>query len=268
MSPVFTRGAVAGLAIAFCACGSETSQTAEESRSQVAGECADAWGAEICTWAVMDGDAVVEVGATIPLATLEAAPADAPFTWPPTTTAVVPLPAAAEEQRGLTHLTFLWEAMGHPPATFLTPHFDFHFYLIPSAERLALECSEPIKASNLPEGYSMPDEHLPPELVEITGVETLVGVCVPEMGMHAMSTVEMENPDPFDGTMIVGYWEETPIFIEPMISRAYLLERQSFDLTVPAIPGLEGTQPTAFRAEYDAEQDAYRFTLSGFTAAD
>ena len=79
---------------------------------------------------------------------------------------------------------------------------------------------------------------------------------------------EMENPDPFYGTMVVGYWEETPIFIEPMVSRAHLLKRQSFDLTVPAIPGLEGTQPTAFRAEYDAEQDACQFTFSGFDVAD
>ena len=39
----------------------------------------------------------------------------------------------------------------------------------------------------------------------------------------------------------------------------------AFDLTVPAVPGLEGRQPTMFRANYDAEQDAYRFTFSEFS---
>jgi hypothetical protein len=214
---------------------------------------------------MMEGDAVVEVGATVPLASIEGAPPDAPFTWPPTIGASIRLPEHAVEQKSLTHLTMYWEAMGHPPATFLVPHFDFHFYLISAEERLAIDCSTLSKPSEPPAGYSLPDEQLPPELVEITGVETLVGVCVPEMGMHALRTVELETTEPFDGTMIVGYYEETPIFIEPMISQAFLMERQSFDLTVPAIPGLEGGQPTLFQAEYVAGQDAYRFTFSGFS---
>jgi hypothetical protein len=233
--------------------------------SEVAGECEDAYGADICTWATMEGDAVLEVGATIPLASIEGAPGDAPFVWPPHTEAAVNLPEAARKQNGMTHLTFLWEAMGHPPQTFLVPHFDFHFYLIPPDERLAIDCSRLSKPTDLPAGYSMPDEQLPPELAEITGTDTLVGVCVPEMGMHALVTAELESPDPFDGTLVVGYYEERPIFLEPMISRALLLNRRSFDLTVPAVPGLQGQQPTVFRAEYDAEQDAYRFAFSGFS---
>jgi hypothetical protein len=213
----------------------------------------------------MEGDAVVEVGATVPMASIEGAPDDWPFTWPVTTSAVVDMPEPAVRQTGVSHLTMYWEPMGHPPATYLVPHFDFHFYLIPPEERLAIDCSQLSKPSEPPEGYSLPDEQLPPELVEITGVETLIGVCVPEMGMHALVTAEMESPEPFDGTMIVGYYEEMPIFLEPMISRSLLLERRSFDLTVPAVPGIRGEQPTMFRAEYDAGQDAYRFTFSEFS---
>jgi hypothetical protein len=259
MSRFLTRGVVAGLAIALYGCASQTST------SEVAGDCQDAFGADVCTWAVMDGDAVVEVGATIPLASIEGAADDAPFTWPPTMGAAVDMPDASR-QNGVSHLTMLWESMGHPPATFLVPHFDFHFYLISQDERLAIDCSELSKPSDLPEGYAMPDEQLPPELVEITGVETLIGLCVPEMGMHSLVAVEMESPDPFDGTLVVGYYEEKPIFLEPMISRSLLMERRSFDLAVPAVPGLQGEQPTMFRADYDAEQDAYRFTFSGFSA--
>lgn len=262
MSRFLTRGVVAGLVVALYGCASQTST------SEVAGECQEAFGADVCTWATMEGDAVVEMGATIPLASIEGAADDAPFTWPPTLGAAVDMPETAFQQNGVSHLTMFWESMGHPPAAFAVPHFDFHFYLISSDERLAIDCSRLTKPSELPEGYSLPDQQLPPELVEITGVETLVGVCVPEMGMHSLVTAEIESPDPFDGTMVIGYYEGEPIFVEPMISRSFLLERRSFDLTVPAVPGLEGKQPTKFRADYDEEQDAYQFTFSGFSRGD
>ena len=232
------------------------------STSEVAGGCADAFGAEVCTWVVMEGDVVVEAGADIPLASIEAAPADAPFVWPPATAAAVPFPV----ETGFTHMTVNWEAMGHPPETFLVPHFDFHFYVIGQDERLAIDCSRLEKPTDIPAGYSVPDENLPPELAEITGVDTLVGVCVPEMGMHALSTVEMQSTEPFDATMIVGYYDLEPIFVEPMIARDFLLQRQSFALDVPSIPG-HGGSPSTFRGEYDAENDSYRFSFSGFGAA-
>lgn len=233
--------------------------------SEVAGDCSPAFGGEVCTWAVMEGDAVVEVGATVPLATVEGAPADAPFVWPPATEAAIALPAA--EEAGFTHLTINWEAMGHPPQTFLVPHFDFHFYMISPEERLAIDCSKLDKPTAVPAGYTVPDEHLPPELAEIVGTSTLIGVCVPEMGMHALSEVEMASEEPFDGSMIVGYYEGKPIFLEPMLSREFLLERRSFDLAIPAVPGREGRGPTAFRGDYDEAADAFRFTFTGFERA-
>jgi hypothetical protein len=232
--------------------------------SRIDGECADAFGAEVCTWAVVEGDAVVEVGATVPLASVEGAPADAPFEWPPATAASIALPEA--ERTGLTHMTVNWEAMGHPPETFLVPHFDFHFYMISSEERMAIDCTRLEKPTDVPEGYVVPDENLPPELAEITGVETLIGVCVPEMGMHALNAEEMASTEPFTGTMIVGYYDERPIFVEPMIAQSFLTERRTFDVAMPAVPGKAG--PTAFRAEYDEALDAYRFVFSGFGQGD
>ncbi len=251
-------GAVAVAAVVLSGCASSSA------RSEVSGECGNAYGAEVCTWSTLEGDAVVETGMTIPLASIEGAPADAPFTWPPPTEAALDMPVQAARPGGLTHLTINWEAAGHPPATYLVPHFDFHFYLISQEERLAIDCTRLEKATELPAGYTMPDEHLPPDLAAIVGLDTLVGVCVPEMGMHALSEVEMNATEPFDGAMVIGYYEKRPIFLEPMISRAFLLERRSFELPVPAVPGLEGRQPTAFRADYDAEADAYRFTFAGF----
>ena len=51
-----------------------------------------------------------------------------------------------------------------------------------------------------------------------------------------------------------------------MISKALLMQKQSFDLPVPAVPGRTGAQPSKFRADYDAQKQEYRLILSGFSA--
>jgi hypothetical protein len=87
------------------------------------------------------------------------------------------------------------------------------------------------------------------------------------MGMHAILQSEIERQNAFSGTMVIGYYKGKPIFIEPMLSKAMLLGRQSFDLAIPDVPGLAGAHPTKFHAEYDATKQAYRFTFSAFTSA-
>ena len=185
------------------------------------------------------------------------------MSWPPAVVAAPAMPPSS----GLSHLTMYWEPMGHAPTTFMTPHFDFHFYLAPRDEQLAIDCSDLTKPAALPAGYVLPDEVLPPDVAQMIGVDTLVGVCVPEMGMHSLVEVELASDSPFRGTMVLGYYRGEPIFIEPMLSRAMLLERQPFSLEIPRLPGFTGQQPTAFRAEYDVELDAYRFIFSGFSPA-
>jgi hypothetical protein len=85
--------------------------------------------------------------------------------------------------------------------------------------------------------------------------------------MHSLLASELERQETFGGTMVVGYYRARPIFIEPMVSRAMLLQKNSFDLPIPAIPGMSGAHPTTFHAEYDAAQSAYRFVFSGFSPA-
>ncbi len=228
----------------------------------VTGQCADPFQAHVCTWSKAQGKNVVEVGVMVPLAAIENAPADEQMAWPPVPSAVLQLPDSSQRQSGLAHFTFLWEPMGHPPAPFMTPHFDFHFYLIPVSERSSIDCSDLSKPAALPAGYVLPDMALPPPLVKLTGVATLVGVCVPQMGMHSLVATEMEGQTTFRGTMVIGYYGGKPIFIEPMLSRAMLLEKRSFDLPIPVIPGLGSPYPRVFHAEYDAQHNAYRFVFS------
>lgn len=244
-----------------------TACAADEPVVEAAGSCADANGAELCTWASTRGGTTIEAGATIPLASIENAPSEAPMAWPPATTAVVAMPAT-DAPGGFDHMTMYWEPMGHAPMTYQVSHFDFHFYLIPDERRRAIDCADTAKPPTIPDGYVLPDEQLPPEVAEMIGVETLVGICVPEMGMHAVRASDVESDDPFEDTMVVGFYGGEPIFIEPMISQVKLLRRQSFEIPVPAIAGLEGRQPTTFRADYDAAADAYRFTFAGYGATE
>lgn len=249
----------AALCFAFAACASDPAVT------EVSGGCADAYSAQVCTWATVQGDSLMDVGATIPLASIENARADDPMVWPPVPVAVIDLPEAARAQSGFTHLAMYWEAHGHPPGPYLTPHFDFHFYTIPSSERTAISCDRHTRPTAVPAAYALPDVPLPPDMAKMMGVDTLVGLCVPQMGMHALLASEMESAQPFRGTMVVGYNQGSPVFIEPMVTKAMLMERQSFDLPIPEIPGI-GAHPTQFRAEFDAATQSYRFVFSGFAA--
>ncbi len=261
MSQAPLRPLTAVTALVLFACTSEAPIT------EVAGECADAFQAPLCSWATTQGDEVLAVGATVAVASISNAPDQMPMAWPPPMVATVGLPDVAREKTGLTHLTMYWEPMGHMPDAYMVPHFDFHFYTIPSGERDAIDCSDLTKPAALPDAYSLPDEELPPEFAAIAGVDKLVGVCVPEMGMHSLPTAELTSKVPFRGTMVVGYYRGSHIFIEPMVPHAVLMERRSFDLAIPTIPGRTGPLPTTFRAEYDPGQDAYRFTFSGIASA-
>ena len=230
--------------------------------TEISGECETAFGGQLCSWARAQGSNVIDVGVTVPITAIEGTPANHEMAWPPVANAALNVPQASVT--GLTEFTFFWEPMGHPPKPMETPHFDFHFYLIPPAEREAITCNELDKPAQLPAGYELPDEKLPDDVAKAIGVSTLVGVCIPKMGMHALQTSELTATEPMRGTMVVGYYKQKPIFIEPMISKTMLLEKRSFELPIPQIPGFNGTHPTVFRADYDAVANAYRFTFSGF----
>ena len=247
----------------LCSCGPKEVPVVE-----VAGDCVDAYQSRVCTWARMKGDSVVDVGADIPVSFIENAPEHTDMVWPPVLLADLKLPAAVLAQSGLSHLTVLWESMGHPPGPFLTPHFDFHFYTMGQAERDAIDCGDLSKPAALAANYVLPDIGLPPPMAALTKADTLVGLCVPKMGMHSLQGSLMEGTDPFRGTMVLGYWKTGLIFIEPMVSKAMLMEKKNFDLPIPTIPGRAEAYPRAFRADYNAEKSAYRFVFSGFKAGD
>jgi hypothetical protein len=79
-----------------------------------------------------------------------------------------------------------------------------------------------------------------------------------------MPDAELQAGRVFEKTMIVGYYKTKPIFIEPMITRATLLERKGFSIAVPDVPGkpANARYPTQFRADYDQPAQSYRLVFS------
>ena len=231
---------------------------AQEARS-TSRSCSRVLESQVCTWVVMEGGAAVELGATFPMAVIEAVPSDTEMVWPPKQLAAVALPAEAKTALGIDHLGINWEAHGHPPTPFLDPHFDFHFYTLSESQIRAIDCSDETKPPKLPARHALPD-------VDVPGLGVLVGLCVPQMGMHAMVEEELEATDPFEASLVVGYYGGEVISLEPMVSRARLLEKSDFELTVPAIENLPAGvhYPSEFRAEYDAAAKLYRMVFTGF----
>ena len=228
----------------------------------VQGECRSYNGADVCTWGRMQGTTVVAFGATIPVQSIEQAPAEMPMVWPPKADLVVALPAAVQAATGYDHVNVFWEPHGHPPGPYLTPHFDIHFNNVSAADVARIDCADSTKPAALPAAYELPD-------VTIPGVGRLIGICVPGMGMHSLPSAELRSTALFEKTMLVGYYHQQPIFVEPMITRSTLLARRSFSLDVPAVPGAPASLkvPAGFEATYDSTAQAYQFTFRASRAA-
>jgi len=226
----------------------------------VQGECRQVNGASVCAFHTMSGDRVVAFGATIPVKVAENAPADMPMTWPPKADAIIPLDSMVTTATGFDNITVFWEPHGHPPGPYLAPHFDIHFNTM---DVTRIDCADSTKPAAIPAGYELPD-------VTIPGVGTLIGICAPGMGMHALPSAELHSTALFRQTMIVGYYHKAPIFLEPMVTKATLMDRRTFSLDVPAVPGAPASShyPTKFSAVYDSTAQAYRLTFSNFAGTD
>lgn len=53
---------------------------------------------------------------------------------------------------------------------------------------------------------------------------------------------------------------------EPIIAKAMLMEKESFDLVIPEIPGLVGAYPAKLHAEFHATRQEYRIIFPEFAA--
>ena len=172
-----------------------------------------------------------------------------------------------------------WNPGGHePPGVYDVPHFDFHFWTASRAAREAVVPSDPRyqqKADMLP-----PETERPPHYV-VAAPPGAPAPGVPLMGVHWTDVRSPElqgmfgKPEayrPFTTTFLYGSWEGEFTFLEPMITRAYILAKKSaadpavrdeiISIPAPAQVRAAGYYPAAYRILWDAEAKEYRIALT------
>ncbi|HEV7993728.1 MAG TPA: hypothetical protein VGP25_18015 [Gemmatimonadaceae bacterium] len=177
---------------------------------------------------------------------------------------------------------FDWNPLGHEPAgVYDLPHFDFHFYTVSKEVRASILPTDPqfeAKAAN----YPAPQFRSPFYIDAATPAQTTpAGSTVPQMGLHWLDVRSPElqgmagNPagfKPFTKTFIYGSWDGQFIFDEPMITRAYILEKKRatdpavIDEVIPVSTAQRyspaGYYPSAYRITWDAQAREYRIALT------
>ncbi|MEO7456563.1 MAG: DUF5602 domain-containing protein [Gemmatimonadaceae bacterium] len=179
--------------------------------------------------------------------------------------ATLPLPAEAAGT-GFDHAELGYNPLGHDPVQIYgLPHFDMHFYTISAATQLAILPNDPqwaTKASNLPATTFVPSGYVAPPA-------PIAASAIPQMGVHWSDVKSPEfNGQTFSSTFIYGSWDGQFIFMEPMITKAYLESHPSNatrNIPQPAQWAKAGSYPTSYTVNYDATAKEYRIALGGLT---
>ena len=179
--------------------------------------------------------------------------------------ASLPLPAEAAGT-GFDHAELGWNPLGHEPAPIYgLPHFDMHFYTVSAATQQAILPNDPqwaTKAANLPGAAFVPAGYVSPP-------PPLAASAVPQMGVHWTDVKSPEfNGQVFSSTFIFGSWDGQYIFLEPMITKAYLDSHPANatrNIPQPAQWAKPGSYPTTYTVNYDASAKEFRITLGGLT---
>lgn len=158
------------------------------------------------------------------------------------------------------HITLDWNPHGHEPdGVYDKPHFDIHFYFISQEERAGITCMD----TDLPICMQSPaSQFLPPYYAP-----TPAGV--PAMGWHWVDLLAPEfNGGIFTRTFIYGYYAGKPIFIEPMVTLAFLKSKEESELDIRRplmFPYPGGYFPKEYKIEYDKSDRVHKIVLKDFS---
>lgn len=154
----------------------------------------------------------------------------------------LPMPAQANSSI-FTHGLLNWNPMGHPlQGIYDLPHFDFHFFTISEAARLAIPTY--VQAADKWNNYP-PADYLPLNYVP-------VAPGVPYMNGHWVDMTSPEfNGQEFTQSYIYGSYDGKVTYQEPMILEAFLRANAGFTRTIPQPAKVEkpGWYPTKMRIE-------------------
>lgn len=168
---------------------------------------------------------------------------------------ILPLPKEAAIS-GYDHIGLDWNPRGHiPNGVYNMPHFDFHFYLISQEERdeITAKGKDLAKAHKVPAPEFMPEGYILPE-----------GTEVPRMGSHAIDLSSPEfNKLPFTKTYIYGFYDGQMVFLEPMMTKAFLETNPNTtdSIKLPKAYAKHAYYPTAYSVKYNLVQREYEVSL-------
>lgn len=169
------------------------------------------------------------------------------------------------EHAPFNHVSLGWNPQGHAPrAVYDRPHFDLHFYMVSEAEVNAIDTSDPAFERKAAKSKTLRADQIPARYVATPDA-------IPRMGVHWVDAAAPElNGQPFTTTILYGFWDGKMVFVEPMITAAYIesvrrMPGQAVRLEVPQPKTFEmpGYYPTAYSIRYDGDHDAYVIALEG-----
>lgn len=166
---------------------------------------------------------------------------------------VLPLPAG--KGKGFyTHALLDWNPEGHePPGTYDLAHFDFHFYIIPNEERMAIGPNDTVQFANAPDSM-----YIPPFYLQTPGG-------VPQMGAHWVDLQAPEfNGGVFSKTFIWGSYDGEFTYWEPMVTVDYLRTHPDDLVTLrqPQAYQRDGWYPNKYKVSYSSVQKEYTIALT------
>lgn len=263
---LLTATAIATLASLGVALGCSDSTTAVDKSALVYGPTVNFAQGSVRTWVQTDANgAASSIGIAMTETALNGLPAMASGPSPSALMASLPLPPEAAAT-GFDHAEIGWNPNGHDPVQIYgLPHFDMHFYTVSAATQAAILPNDPqwaAKASNVPAAAFVPTGYVSPPA-------PLAARAVPQMGVH---WTDMNSPEfagqVFSSTFIYGSWDGQFIFMEPMITKAYLDSHPANvtkNIPQPAQWGKPGSYPTTYTVNYDGSAKEFRITLGGLT---
>jgi len=159
-----------------------------------------------------------------------------------------------------THIGVNWNPHGHGPTKIYdVGHFDFHFYLISEKERgLITAKGEDLKKTYKP----LPTDSTP------AGYVLAPDSAIAKMGAHWADPNSHEfHGHEFTKTLLYGSYDGKIIFVEPMITRAFLETKPNFteEIKLPAKFPKSGLYPTKYSVRYEAATKEYTVALEAMT---
>ncbi len=157
------------------------------------------------------------------------------------------------------HAVINWSPTGHPPqGVFTVPHFDVHFYIITTEERVAILLTDAqfgAKTARLPSAEFVPSGYVNDRFA------------IPQMGVH---WTDPSSPaftgQPFTKEFIYGSWDGAFTFYEPTMAKSLLDAKPAMSVTPIKLPSRyakPGVYPTSYTIGYDSNAKEYRIEISG-----